>query len=160
MKIKSLAILAFVMASCAFVYAQTEFPKPEGLAPGTGYSHVVVTSPGRLVFIAGQVARDAKGNLVGKDDLKAQTEQVFANLKTALAAAGATLDDVVKLNWYVKGYKTEYLPPIREVRDRYVSKIHPPASTLAGVAALANDEYLIEVEAVAALPEKKARGKK
>ncbi len=160
MKIKLIAIVAFIVASCAFVYAQNEFPKPERLAPGTGYSHVVVTSPGKLVFISGQVARDAKGNLVGKDDLKAQTEQVFANLKTALAAAGATFDDVVKLNWYVKGYKAEYLPVIREVRDRYVSKSNPPASTLAGVAALATDDYLIEVEAVAALPAKHPGKKK
>ncbi len=154
MKTRSFAIFAFAAVSCAFVYAQNEFPKPEGLAPGTGYSHVVVTSPGRLVFISGQVARDARGNLVGKDDLKTQAEQVFANLKAALAAAGATFDDVVKINWYVKGYKAEYLPALREVRDRYVSKTHPPASTLAGVASLANDDYLIEVEALAALPAK------
>lgn len=147
------------LAASTIVSAQTEFPKPEGLAPGTGYSHVVVTSPGKLVFIAGQVARDAKGNLVGKDDLKAQTDQVFANLKAALASTGATFNDVVKINWYVKSYKAEYLPVLREVRDRYINKTNPPASTLVGVASLANDDYMLEVEAVAALPNKAGKKK-
>ncbi|HEX2331056.1 MAG TPA: RidA family protein [Candidatus Angelobacter sp.] len=159
MMIKLCTAVLFGLAASTIVSAQTEFPKPEGLAPGTGYSHVVVTSPGKLVFIAGQVARDAKGNLVGKDDLKAQTDQVFANLKAALASTGATFNDVVKINWYVKSYKAEYLPVLREVRDRYINKTNPPASTLIGVAALANDDYLLEVEAVAALPNKAAKKK-
>ena len=141
----------------ALALSQTEFPNAEGLAPASGYSHVVVTKPGKLVFIAGQVANNAKGEVVGKGDLKAQTEQVFANLKTALAAAGASFQDVVKINWYIKDYKPESLPALREVRNKYINTTHPPASTLLGVAALARDEYLIEVEAVAAVPEKTAR---
>jgi len=137
--------------------AQTQFLKPEGIAPGTGYTHVVVTSQGKLVFISGQVARDKQGNLVGKGDLRAQTVQVFENLKAALASAGATFNDVVKINWYVKDYKQENLAVLREVRTMYVNKDNPPASTLAGVAALALDDYLIEVEAVAAIPDKPAK---
>lgn len=144
---------AVVLLCCAAASAQTEFPKAEGLAGTTSYSHVVVTQPGKLVFIAGQVANDAEGKIVGKGDLKAQTMQVFENLKKALAAGGATFDDVVKINWYVKNFKTEMLPTLREVRAMYVKK-SPPASTLVGVAALANDDYLLEVEAVASLPEK------
>jgi len=139
--------------------AQTQFLKPEGIAPGTGYTHVVVTSQGKLVFISGQVARDKQGNLVGKGDLRAQTVQVFENLKAALASAGATFNDVVKINWYVKDYKQENLAVLREVRTLYVNKDNPPASTLAGVAALALDDYLIEVEAVAAIPDKPAKKK-
>ena len=62
---------------------------------------------GNTLYISGQVALNAKGELVGKDDLQAQTEQVFQNLKTALAAAGATFGDVIKINWYVKAFKPE-----------------------------------------------------
>lgn len=150
---------AIMAISCLHGPAQTQFLKPEGIAPGTGYSHVVVTSPGKLVFISGQVARDKQGNLVGKGDLRAQTVQVFENLKAALASAGATFNDVVKINWYVKDYKQENLAVLREVRTMYVNKDNPPASTLAGVAALALDDYLIEVEAVAAIPDKPAKKK-
>jgi enamine deaminase RidA (YjgF/YER057c/UK114 family) len=142
-----------VLVGCVAASAQTEFPKAEGLASTTSYSHVVVTSPGKLAFIAGQVANDAEGRIVGKGDLKAQAVQVFENLKKALAAGGATFDDVVKINWYVKNFRTEMLPTLREVRGMYVKK-SPPASTLVGVAALANDDYLLEVEVVASLPEK------
>jgi enamine deaminase RidA (YjgF/YER057c/UK114 family) len=123
------------------------------------YTHVVVTSPGRLVFIAGQIARDKQGNLVGKGDLHAQTVQVFENLKAALAAAGATFNDVVKINWYIRDYKPESLAALREVRAMYVNKDNPPASTLIGVAALAQEDYLIEVEAVAALPDQHGKKK-
>lgn len=146
---RNVCLFACISAGCL---GQTAFPKPEGVAPGNGYSHVVAVGPGTLVFIAGQVANDARGQLVGKGDLKAQTTQVFENLKAALAAAGATFDHVVKINWYIKGHKPEYLPILREVRNRYVNRASPPASTLVGVETLFQDDYLIEVEAVAALP--------
>jgi enamine deaminase RidA (YjgF/YER057c/UK114 family) len=157
---KSFAFSALLFFGCLHLSAQTQFLKPEGIAPGTGYTHVVVTSPGKLVFIAGQVARDKQGNLVGKGDLKAQTVQVFENLKAALAAAGASFNDVVKINWYIKDFKQENLGALRDVRGMYVNKDNPPASTLIGVVALAQDDYLIEVEAVAALPDKPAKKKK
>ena len=142
-------------ASAGSLLAQTEFLKPAGIAPANGYSHVVVTRPDKLIFIAGQVANNPKGEVVGKGDLKAQTEQVFQNLKTALAAAGASFDNVVKLNLYVKGYKEESRAVIREIRNKYINTTNPPASTLIGVAALALDDYLIEIEAVAAVVEKR-----
>jgi enamine deaminase RidA (YjgF/YER057c/UK114 family) len=156
---KSFVFFALTFISCIHVSAQTQFLKPEGIAPGTGYSHVVVTSPGKLIFIAGQIARDRQGNLVGKGDLRAQAVQVFENLKTALASAGATFNDVVKINWYIRDFKPESLGALREVRSMYVNKDAPPASTLIGVASLAQDEYLIEVEAVAAIPDKPAKKK-
>ncbi|WP_321474233.1 RidA family protein [uncultured Paludibaculum sp.] len=152
------ATLAVLFATAAgLLRAQSEFPKPEGIAPGNGYSHVVVTSPGKLIFLAGQVANNPTGQMVGKDDLKAQTEQVFQNIRAGLAAAGATFDDVVKLNWYIRDFKPEYLGTIREVRDRYINKEHPPASTLVGVAALFREGYMLEVEAVASIPANRAR---
>jgi enamine deaminase RidA (YjgF/YER057c/UK114 family) len=139
--------------------AQTEFLKPSGLAPAHGYTHAVVTKPGKLVFLAGQVANDPSGQLVGKGDLKAQTEQVFANLKTALAAAGAAFKDVVKITWNVKNYKPEDLPALRAIRDKYVNTAEPPASTLIGVASLFQDDYLLEVDAIAVVPEKSSKQK-
>jgi enamine deaminase RidA (YjgF/YER057c/UK114 family) len=156
-------IITFIFLACigsTTLFAQTEFLKPEGLAPANGYSHVVVTKPGKLVFISGQVANDKQGKLVGKEDLKAQAVQVFENLKAALSAAGATFDDVVKITWYVKGYKTEYLSTLREVRNSYVNKDKPPASTLVGVVALFQDDYLLEVDAVAVVPAKSGSRKR
>jgi enamine deaminase RidA (YjgF/YER057c/UK114 family) len=108
-----------------------------------------------MVFISGQVAMDSQGHLVGKDDLKAQAKQVFENLKTALAAAGGSFDDVVKITWYVKGYDPQNLSTLREVRDSYVNKDKPPASTLVGVSSLFQPEYLLEVDAVAVVPERR-----
>ena len=88
---------------------------------------------------------------MGKGDLRGQVTQVMENLKAALAAAGATTDDVVKLNYYVVNLKQDQLPIIREVRGKYFSVEHLPASTLIGVTALAREEFMIEIEAVAAM---------
>jgi enamine deaminase RidA (YjgF/YER057c/UK114 family) len=128
---------------------QKQFMNPSGLATPRGYTHVVTAQPGRLVFIAGQVAYDATGQLVGAGDLRAQAEQVYENLKTALAAAGATFADVVKFTTFVVGYKHEDRAIIAEVRSRYVSAERLPASALVGVQALALPGLLIEVEATA-----------
>lgn len=124
-------------------------PVPAGVAPARGYSHVVEVSGGRLVFVAGQIALDADGNVVGRGDLKAQTEQVLENVRAALEAAGASFADVIKMNTYVVGLAPEMLPVIREVRSRYFPAERPPASTLVGVTALAFEGLLIEVEVVA-----------
>jgi enamine deaminase RidA (YjgF/YER057c/UK114 family) len=119
---------------------------PEGVAPGNGYSHVV-TGPGRWVAIAGQVAFDADGNLVGEGDPAAQAQQVFANLERCLQAAGATFADVVKLNFYVTD--VAYLPAVRIARDAHIDTANPPASTAVQVVALFRPDILIEVEAYA-----------
>jgi enamine deaminase RidA (YjgF/YER057c/UK114 family) len=151
--------LAIGLALCALpLSAQTHFINPDGLSKPPGYTHVVVAKPGKIVFIAGQVANDRSGKVVSSD-FRAQAAQAFENVKTALAAAGATFDDVVKINFYVRNYTPELRPALREVRDSYVNKEHPPASTLIGVAALASDDYLLEVEAVAVVPDKPTRRK-
>lgn len=126
--------------------SQLSHVNPEGVAPGNGYSHVV-TGPGRWVAIAGQVAFDADGNLVGVDDAGAQARQVFANLERCLAAAGATFADVVKLNFYVTDIA--FLPEVRAARDAYIDTANPPASTAVQVVALFRPEALIEIEAYA-----------
>jgi enamine deaminase RidA (YjgF/YER057c/UK114 family) len=142
-------LLALVLLGSLKLTAQTEYINPKGLAAPHGYTLVVATKPEKMVFISGQVAMDAEGRLVGKDDLGAQAKQVFENLKTALAAAGATFDDVVKITWYVKGYTPKDLGILRAVREGYVNRDKPPASTLVGVTSLFQEDYLLEVDAVA-----------
>jgi len=124
------------------------FSNPPGLAPPRGYTHVVDVPAGRMVYVAGQVAFDAKGNVVGPGDVRAQTEQVFRNLKIALESAGATFADVVKLNWYVRD--ASQIAVYREVREQFLGDGPRPASTLVEVKGLVRDDLLIEIEAVAA----------
>ncbi|HEY7832178.1 MAG TPA: RidA family protein [Ktedonobacterales bacterium] len=123
---------------------------PETLAPVVGYSQIAEVSGGRMVLLAGQVAFDATRTLVGRGDFRAQAQQVFANIKTALAAVGADFSQVVKLNIYLLDRAN--LPVLREVRDAFVNTEAPPASTLLVVGGLAQEEFLLEVEAVASLP--------
>ena len=107
-----------------------------------------------MIFISGQVALNANGELVGAGDLKAQTIQAFENLKAVLAASGATFGDVVKFGYFVKNYDPAKVAAIRSVRDSYLPKGQPPpASTLVGVQSLFRDDVLIEIEAVAVVPE-------
>ena len=119
---------------------------PAGMRPGFGYSHAVKAT-GRLVAIAGQVAMDEDGELVGPDDPAAQAAQVFENMRLALDAAGATFADVVKLGIFVTDISI--LPVVREARDRHVDTAHPPASTAVQVVALFRPGYVVEVEALA-----------
>jgi len=116
-----------------------------------GYTHAVVVNSGKIIFIAGQVGLDKQGKMVGKEDFRAQAAQAFANLKAALAAAGAKPENLVKLNYYVVGLNHEKLLALRELRSSFVSKDNPPASTLIGVAALFSEEASIEIEAVAVI---------
>ncbi len=120
--------------------------QPETLHPTPGYTHVVVGAG--LAFISGQVALDRDRRLVGRGDVEAQAVQAFANLELALAEAGATLEDVLRLNTYVTD--AAFVAPFRTVRDR-ILPTPQPASTLVVVAALADADWLIEIEAVAAL---------
>ncbi len=119
---------------------------PPGMVPGNGYSQAVAAT-GRIVAVAGQVALDAEGDLVGPGDPEAQAEQVFENIGTALAAAGASISDVIKLTVFVTDMAI--LPDVRRVRDRYVDVERPPASTAVQVVALVLPELLLEVEALA-----------
>jgi enamine deaminase RidA (YjgF/YER057c/UK114 family) len=128
---------------------EKRFVNPSGVAASPAYTHVVSVSGGKTIFVSGQVALDEKGDLVGPDDLRAQTKRVFENLNRALAAVGARFEDVVKMTYYIVGYRAEQLPVIREVRSEYLPRTNPPASTLVGVASLFMDGVLIEVEAIA-----------
>ncbi|RIQ26054.1 RidA family protein [Jiangella rhizosphaerae] len=129
---------------------------PPGLPQAPTYSQVVVATGSRQVIVAGQVPCDAGGALVGAGDLAAQTEQALRNVATALAAAGASFADVVRLGIYVAGYDEHSLEQVRAgvvaASDVAVRPDGPPAATLVGVAALAFPGQLIEIEATAVLP--------
>ncbi|HEY6104020.1 MAG TPA: RidA family protein [bacterium] len=118
-----------------------------GIHQPTSYAHA--WRAGDLLFISGQVALNPQGEVVGKGDMRAQTEQAFANLQAVLRAAGATIANVVKLTTLCTDQAG--IPAIREVRQR-IFGAHRPASTLMVVAGLASRDLLVEIEAVAVIP--------
>jgi len=135
--------------------SQTRFINPDTLSKPPGYTHVVeATTPGRIVYIAGQLGIDREGKL--SSDFRLQAVQTFENLKNALAAVGGQFQHVVKLNNYFVDMK--YLPIFRQVRDSYLADKDRPASTTLAISGLAREGALLEVEAVAVLPPT-ARGK-
>jgi enamine deaminase RidA (YjgF/YER057c/UK114 family) len=116
-----------------------------------GYSHVVEVRGGRTLYIAGQIALDKDGNLVGRGDFRTQVKQVFENLKARLEEGGASFKDVVKLNYYLTDASD--LQALRDTRNSYINTENPPASTLVVVKQLVREEYLVEIEAVAVIGE-------
>jgi reactive intermediate/imine deaminase len=147
--LSALFLLVPTMALAQGNAPQIKRTNPPALSTPTGYTHVVeVSGPGKTIYIAGQVAFDKEGKVVGAGDMKAQTEQVFKNLEAALSAAGAKFSDVVKMNTYVTDISQ--LAAIREIRARYFGNT-TPASTLVQVPALARPELMIEIEVIAAV---------
>jgi len=116
-----------------------------------GFSHAAKSSGGTTIELAGQVAWDDNGDLVGKDDLAAQAAQAFRNLKKVLAAAGATPDDVTRIRTYVVNYSADKIPAIGAAIAEFYGGNTPAPNTLLGVEALAMPEFLIEIEATAVI---------
>jgi len=129
-----------------------EYLKPDGMFNVPSFSQVTTAAGGKLVFVSGQVAWDETGKPV-PGDLEAQTRLTYENLKTALAAAGATFEDVVKMTVFVKNLDTAKWKTISKVRSEYLSKQRPPASTMIGVQGMVYEELLIEIEAIAVVKE-------
>jgi len=127
-----------------------ELINPDELPTPASYTHVAVATGSRLVFVAGQVADDAQGVLVGPGDLALQARQAFANVGRCLAAAGARPDQVARITIYVVGHRQEHLAAISEARIAVFGE-HRPADTLLGVETLAEPGYLIEVDAIAVI---------
>ena len=125
--------------------------QPDELWPSAqyGFSQVVVSTGTRMIHCAGQTAWDKDMNIVGGDDLEQQTAQALENIKSALASAGATMRDVVRLDIYVVDYNADKIPAIGAAMNRYFDPGHLPANTLLGIQALAMPEFLIEVTATA-----------
>ncbi|MGX6601662.1 RidA family protein [Micromonosporaceae bacterium Da 78-11] len=121
---------------------------PAGVQPSSGYTHVV-SGTGRLAAVAGQMAFDADGELVGAADPVAQARQVFTNMGRCLRAAGGSFDDVVKLTFFVTDIA--FVPAVLDVRDEFIDVKRPPASTVVQVAALFRADLLLEVDALALL---------
>jgi enamine deaminase RidA (YjgF/YER057c/UK114 family) len=126
-----------------------QYINPPALARPNGFSHLTAAAPERLLFISGQVAYDPAGNIVGAGDLAAQTRQVFVNLRHALEAGGSDFGHVVKFNFFVRDISEAAVATIREVRKEFLIEGALPASTLVGVAGLAKEALLLEVEAYA-----------
>lgn len=116
-----------------------------------GFSHAVEQQPGRTLHLAGQVAWNANGELIGAGDVLAQTRQVLSNLKTVLNAAGATSADVVRLRTYVANHTPDNLAAICALISEFYDGAEPAANTFIGVQALALPDFLIEIEATASL---------
>jgi enamine deaminase RidA (YjgF/YER057c/UK114 family) len=125
-----------------------ELVNPEDLHTPQSYTHVIAATGSRLVFVAGQAADDVHGNLVGPGDLAAQADQAFANVGRALAAVGATPEQVTRITIYVVDHRPAYLPVISEARIAVFGD-HKPTDVLVGVQTLAEPGYLIEVDAIA-----------
>jgi enamine deaminase RidA (YjgF/YER057c/UK114 family) len=138
-----------VAGTAAAQSGEARYINPPGLTKPTGYTHVVVGADGRTVHIAGQVAFDSTGAVVGAGDFRAQSERVFANLRTALASVGATFSDVVKTTTFITDLSNA--APLREIRGKYLDPARPPANSLIVVASLARPDLLIEIEAVVIL---------
>ena len=127
------------------------FLSPAAMPQSVGYTQVVEVTGSKMLYISGQVAINPAGQIVGAGDLQVQTEQVFENLKAGLAAVGATFEHVVKLHLYL--LNITQIQIVRDVRDRYINTQSPPASTAVEVRRLFRDQLLIEIDAIAALPE-------
>ena len=123
---------------------------PAGLPTPQTYTHVIVASGSTLVFIAGQVAEDEQGKLVGAGDMAVQARAAFGNVGRALAAAGARPDQVTKITIFVVDFQDAHLPAIEEGRLALFGD-HKPADTLVGVQTLAHPGCLIEVDAIAVI---------
>jgi 2-iminobutanoate/2-iminopropanoate deaminase len=126
---------------------------PDSLPPAKGYAQVVVSEGSKIVWISGQVSLDRNGELVGRDSFRVQTEQAFRNIQEALAAAGATFGDVVKLDYYVTDCSPANIAIIRDVRQSFLANASQPSSTLVGVQALFRDDLSIEIQAIAVVTE-------
>jgi enamine deaminase RidA (YjgF/YER057c/UK114 family) len=150
------ATLVFLLATPGWIVAQDQEKDLKAMnephirflnrAPG-GYSQVVEVRGGRTLYISGQIALDSSGQVVGSGDFTAQIKQVFANLKARLDEAGASFNDVVKINFYLTDASDIQI--LRDVRDSFVNREQPPASTLVIVKQLLRPELLIELDAIA-----------
>jgi enamine deaminase RidA (YjgF/YER057c/UK114 family) len=123
--------------------------EPPTIAHPTGYTHIVEATGARTFYISGQVALDASGVIVGPGDMRAQAQQVFANLHAALQAVGASFSDVAKLTYFI--VDMTQMPVVRDVRNQFIQPEQLPASTAVEVRRLAREEFLLEIEAIAVL---------
>jgi enamine deaminase RidA (YjgF/YER057c/UK114 family) len=158
MKIAKTLLLLCWLPLAGFSQKDTSLVKffnPATVSTPKGYSHAAEIDLGtcKMIIISGQVALDQQGNLVGKNDLVKQTEQVFINIREIVTAAGGDMGDVVKLGYFI--LDATQIQTVRDVRNKFIDQLKPPASTLVQVSKLFRDDILIEVEATAIIPNKR-----
>jgi 2-iminobutanoate/2-iminopropanoate deaminase len=130
---------------------KTQIISPKLRQPSGHFSHAtMVAARGRLVFISGMTARRADGTIAGIGDIEAQTRQVCENVKAAVEQAGGTMDDICRVDVYVRNM--EHFDLIHKVRRDYF-KAPPPASTMVEVTKMTSPDYLIEINAIAVVGE-------
>ncbi len=122
---------------------------PPGSPTPKNYHHVVSVEGGRTIYLAGQLAFDENRNIVGGNDIIAQTHQALSNLKRNIEAASASMTDMVKITTYVANYDPKQLQEIIDVIGEYFPEDHQPTNTMIGVDRLAVDGLLIEIEGIA-----------
>jgi enamine deaminase RidA (YjgF/YER057c/UK114 family) len=149
MRFGLIALFALLPSTMLAQGTGTRYINPPALVKPNGYTHVVVAPDARTVYIAGQVAFDSTGQLIGGTDFRAQAQQVFQNLSRALARVGGSLDDMVKTTTYITDLK--HVAALRELRAKYLDAARPPANTLLVVSSLARPDLLIEIEGIAVL---------
>src|SRR5215813_9185449 len=128
---------------------KSQISSPKLRQPSGVFSHAtIVEATGRLVFISGMTARRVDGTIAGLGDIEAQTRQVCENLKAAVEAAGGTIDDICRVDVYVRNM--EHFDAIHKIRREYF-KAPAPASTMVEVCKMTSPDYLIEISAIAAI---------
>jgi enamine deaminase RidA (YjgF/YER057c/UK114 family) len=132
---------------------QIQHLNPDGLSKNPVFSHIVTThGNGKTIYIGGQDAVNSRGEIVGKGDIATQTEQVMKNLQTALSACGGTFENLVKLSVYV--VQGQDMRSGFQASQKYLGNLsNPPAISVLIVSGLANPDFLVEMEAVAFIPE-------
>lgn len=130
-----------------------EYINPPELFPSLqyGFSQIIACTGGRTVYLSGQVAWDERQQIIGADDLLAQTRQTIQNIRVAVQAAGGSLTDVVSMRIYIVESKLEEGHHIREALQEFFSENQAPTTTWIGVRSLANKEFLVEIEAIAVI---------
>lgn len=146
--------LLMLPTQAVFAESSLRYIQPEGLWPSAQYyfSHVVTSTGTKTIYLSGQTARDKDGNVVGGDDLEKQMVQALKNVQTGLAAAGATMQDVARIEVYLVDYNSDKLGAYSAAMKQFFDPDHLPANTLLGVEALAFPDLLVEVTAIAVLP--------
>jgi enamine deaminase RidA (YjgF/YER057c/UK114 family) len=134
-------------------HGQVQHINPDDLSKNPAFTQVVIVSgPAKTIYVGGQDAVDVSGAIVGKGDIRAQVEQVFGNLQTALKASGAELEHIIKWNIYI--VQGQPLRPAFEVSQQiWDARPNPPAISVMFVAGLANPDFLVEMDAIAVVPE-------
>ncbi|MBS1632518.1 MAG: RidA family protein [Bacteroidetes bacterium] len=153
------ALFCFLLLISISGFSQSEstlvtFENPTSVAKPKGYSHAAVVDLGncKMVVLSGEVPFDKQGNLIGAGDMKKQAEQVFRNIQNILTDLGGTMDNVIKLGFYITD--VSQIQAIRDATAQFINLKNPPTSILVEVNKLFRNDVLIEVEATAIIPKK------